>query len=192
MSNSIRAYGYSRSPAQTAESHQRLIQSNADNCPSSQLLFMRTAPKFTHSPFLLSTCSLSSTEFGIQKFSGVDDPFGSHTVRRRSAMPPRRRNKKVGLKRMDAAVDALFQMGFSKSLVRNTVKNLLKVYGGDDGWPFIEEGSYKLVLDTILEEQEKQWVVVQKDESLKDAEAELVSIEPQCVMQVGIVIFLDE
>nr|DAD26675.1 TPA_asm: hypothetical protein HUJ06_028143 [Nelumbo nucifera] len=101
-------------------------------------------------------------------------------------MPPRRRNKKVGLKRMDAAVDALFQMGFSKSLVRNTVKNLLKVYGGDDGWPFIEEGSYKLVLDTILEEQEKQWVVVQKDESLKDAEAELVSIEPQCVMQVGI------
>ncbi|XP_021617613.2 uncharacterized protein LOC110618707 isoform X2 [Manihot esculenta] len=55
----------------------------------------------------------------------------------------------VGLKRIDAAVDALRSMGFPEALVRRTA------YGGDDGWTFIEECSYKLLIDSILEEQEK-------------------------------------
>ncbi|KAJ9683781.1 hypothetical protein PVL29_016328 [Vitis rotundifolia] len=68
-------------------------------------------------------------------------------------MPPRRRAKKVGLKRMDAAVENMRLLGFSDELVRSTIKRLLEVYG-DAGWLFIEEGSYKLLIDTILDEQE--------------------------------------
>ena len=35
---------------------------------------------------------------------------------------------------------------------------MFQVYGGNDGWSFIEETSYKLVIDTILEEEEKTQV----------------------------------
>ncbi|KAL2933092.1 putative inactive histone-lysine N-methyltransferase SUVR1 [Bienertia sinuspersici] len=66
-------------------------------------------------------------------------------------MPPKR---KVGLKRIDAAVDALRPMGFSPDLIRRKVKALLKEYG-DEGWVFIEEAAYKLLIEFILEEQEK-------------------------------------
>ncbi|KAG8373101.1 hypothetical protein BUALT_Bualt12G0135600 [Buddleja alternifolia] len=59
----------------------------------------------------------------------------------------------VGLTRMHAAVDAMRPMGFSSEIVRKCVKNLLKVYG-NDGWAFIEEAAYKLLIDTILEEPE--------------------------------------
>uniref|UniRef100_A0A9I9E7M2 WIYLD domain-containing protein n=1 Tax=Cucumis melo TaxID=3656 RepID=A0A9I9E7M2_CUCME len=45
------------------------------------------------------------------------------------------------------------QFGFPPKLVRDTVKELLDVYGGDDGWVFIEEGSYTLLIDTLLEKQ---------------------------------------
>lgn len=69
-------------------------------------------------------------------------------------MAPRRRPRKVGLRRMDAAYDAMAPLGFSKELVRRKVKDLLQVYEGDVGWAFIEEASYKLLIDTILEEQE--------------------------------------
>ncbi|XVE69383.1 hypothetical protein DITRI_Ditri09bG0147900 [Diplodiscus trichospermus] len=68
-------------------------------------------------------------------------------------MAPRRRNPKVGLRRIDAALDALRPMGFRNDVVRKTIKRLLKAYGGDDGWSFIEECSYQLVIDSILEEQ---------------------------------------
>ncbi|XP_057788906.1 probable inactive histone-lysine N-methyltransferase SUVR1 [Salvia miltiorrhiza] len=68
-------------------------------------------------------------------------------------MAPRRRRSKVGLGRMDAALDAMRPMGFPADAVRKSVKKLLKVYG-DGGWPFIEEAAYKLLIDTILEEPE--------------------------------------
>ena len=88
----------------------------------------------------------------------------------------------VGLKRIDAAVDALRPLGFSKDIVHKTVNALLKVISSsflqisislcvlhfvyrndgvfvlqvyDGNWVFIEEGSYKLLIETILEEQEK-------------------------------------
>ena len=32
---------------------------------------------------------------------------------------------------------------------------MVQVYGGDEGWAFIEEASYKLVIDTILPESEE-------------------------------------
>ncbi|KAI4357391.1 hypothetical protein L6164_001342 [Bauhinia variegata] len=65
-------------------------------------------------------------------------------------MAPRRRK---GNTRMDAALDAMKPYGFDLKLARKTVSELLKVYGGDQGWIFIEEGSYKLLVETILENQ---------------------------------------
>ncbi|KAJ9554029.1 hypothetical protein OSB04_018074 [Centaurea solstitialis] len=70
-----------------------------------------------------------------------------------SSMAPKRR-RKAGLTRMDAALDQMSSFGFSRQLVRKTVRNLLKVYGGDDGWIFIEEGGYKVLLGVLLDEQE--------------------------------------
>ncbi|KAJ0678061.1 putative [histone H3]-lysine(4) N-trimethyltransferase [Helianthus annuus] len=58
-----------------------------------------------------------------------------------------------GQTRMDAALDHICKMGFSRPLVRKTVKDLLKVYG-EDGWMLIEEDAYKVLLDYILDEQE--------------------------------------
>lgn len=63
-----------------------------------------------------------------------------------------RRTPKVGLRRIDAAFDALRPMGFTDDVVRKTIRKLLKTYGGDDGWVFIEEHYYKLVIDTIVDE----------------------------------------
>ncbi|TKY52159.1 histone-lysine N-methyltransferase [Spatholobus suberectus] len=68
-------------------------------------------------------------------------------------MAPRRRPTKRGQTRMDAAIDAMAPYGFPNKLVRSTVQNLLKVYGGNDGWVFIEDTGYTLLIDTILEKQ---------------------------------------
>ncbi|KAK3017239.1 hypothetical protein RJ639_005527 [Escallonia herrerae] len=64
------------------------------------------------------------------------------------------KRRKVGLTWMDAALDAMRPLGFSDSIVRKSVKNLLKVYG-NDGWAFIEEAAYKVLIDTILEVDEQ-------------------------------------
>ncbi|GJW86247.1 WIYLD domain-containing protein [Tanacetum coccineum] len=68
-------------------------------------------------------------------------------------MPPKRIKK--GLTRMDAALDHMTAYGFSKPLIRKTLKDLLKLYG-DEGWRFIEEDGYKVLLDVILNEQETE------------------------------------
>ncbi|KAI3516935.1 hypothetical protein L1887_16097 [Cichorium endivia] len=62
---------------------------------------------------------------------------------------------KRGLTRMDAVLDQLscFGFSFSRRLIRQTVRTLLKLYG-EDGWKLIEEDGYKVVLDVILDEQE--------------------------------------
>ncbi|CAK9135769.1 unnamed protein product [Ilex paraguariensis] len=69
-------------------------------------------------------------------------------------MAPRRRHRKPRLSRMDAAIDAMAPLGFPQELVIKRVKDLLKVYGGDEGWPFIEADAYKVLLDAIFEEEE--------------------------------------
>lgn len=66
-------------------------------------------------------------------------------------MPPRPRKRKVGLTRVDAALDAMAPYGFSKKLVRDTIKSLLKEYGGEEGYVFIEESAYRLLIETILQ-----------------------------------------
>ncbi|XP_038973720.1 uncharacterized protein LOC103720748 [Phoenix dactylifera] len=79
-------------------------------------------------------------------------------------MPPirRERSKKVGLRRIDAAYDALVPLGFSKDIVRRTISKLLKVYGGENGWVVVEEASYKMVIETILDEQERERTVCEE------------------------------
>ncbi|XP_059453757.1 uncharacterized protein LOC132184223 [Corylus avellana] len=69
-------------------------------------------------------------------------------------MAGRPKSKRRGNTRMDAAVDAMRSYGFSEELVKEMVRELLNVYGGDDGWVFIEEFSYTLLLDYILAKQE--------------------------------------
>ncbi|KAM7491938.1 hypothetical protein LguiA_034859 [Lonicera macranthoides] len=73
-------------------------------------------------------------------------------------MATRGKRPKVGLTRMDAALDAMRPLGFSAQVIRKSVKKLLEVYGGDKWWFAIEEAGYKLLIDTILEEEleEKQ------------------------------------
>ncbi|XP_057483624.1 uncharacterized protein LOC130770259 isoform X2 [Actinidia eriantha] len=71
-------------------------------------------------------------------------------------MAPRGRPRKRRLMRMDAAVDHMGLYGFPEELVRGSVKNLLKEYGGDDGWPFIEENGYMVLLNDILKEQDER------------------------------------
>ncbi|PKA52010.1 hypothetical protein AXF42_Ash008239 [Apostasia shenzhenica] len=58
--------------------------------------------------------------------------------------------------RMDAAVAALTPLGFSKPMIRRTVRNLLKIYDDDAAWCFVEEANYKLVIETIVEGQENE------------------------------------
>ncbi|XP_047174251.1 uncharacterized protein LOC124841914 [Vigna umbellata] len=64
------------------------------------------------------------------------------------------RKRTTGTTRMDAALDAMRLIGFGIRLTRETVNELLDVYGGTQGWPFIEETSYKLLIETLLSKQE--------------------------------------
>ncbi|KAK4385349.1 hypothetical protein Sango_2658900 [Sesamum angolense] len=68
---------------------------------------------------------------------------------------PRSRARKARLTRMDAAMDAMVPFGFPEEKVRKHVKELLKEYGGDESWPFIEECSYKELIDAILRDDEE-------------------------------------
>ncbi|KAL1348323.1 uncharacterized protein LOC130939138 [Arachis stenosperma] len=74
----------------------------------------------------------------------------------------RPRKKMVGSSRMDAALDAMKQFGFEEKLVQETVNELLDVYQG--AWPFIEDGSYNLLIETILAKQEDK----NKEENLQE------------------------
>ncbi|KAL3653489.1 hypothetical protein CASFOL_003170 [Castilleja foliolosa] len=67
---------------------------------------------------------------------------------------PRGRPRKR-LSRMDAAVDAMVPFGFLANKVEKHVNQLLEVYGGHEGWPFIEEYSYKELIDALLRDVEE-------------------------------------
>ncbi|KAL2325432.1 hypothetical protein Fmac_024490 [Flemingia macrophylla] len=69
-------------------------------------------------------------------------------------MAPGRRTVKKGETRMDAALDAMEPFGFPRKLTRTTVNKLLKVYGGNnEGWVFIEDSGYALLIEMLLEKQ---------------------------------------
>ncbi|CAL9123580.1 unnamed protein product [Musa textilis] len=73
-----------------------------------------------------------------------------------------RRLKKVGMMRIDAAIDALLPYGFSKATICSTVKKLLEIYDDPAAWHVIEEDTYRLVIETILAEQEEKAREVQR------------------------------
>ncbi|KAG0548584.1 hypothetical protein BDA96_01G178900 [Sorghum bicolor] len=75
---------------------------------------------------------------------------------------------KRGERRIDAAIDHLAQYGFAKPQIRKIINELLQLYG-KDGWVFLEEGSYRVVLDKLLEEQ------MQEDQKQEAAAAEEAS-----------------
>ncbi|XP_027934443.1 uncharacterized protein LOC114189914 isoform X2 [Vigna unguiculata] len=87
-------------------------------------------------------------------FSNISFPRSSSSVLTQHLfsvlMAPKRRSSKKGESRMDAALDAMHPYGFDKQRVRRTVRSLLEVYGGNDGWVFIEESSYTLLVETLL------------------------------------------
>lgn len=66
------------------------------------------------------------------------------------------KSKKLRQSRMHAAIDAMRPFGFSSKTVQTKVRALLKEYGGDDCWPFIESDAYSLLIASILEEQEEE------------------------------------
>uniref|UniRef100_A0A2P2P4W8 WIYLD domain-containing protein n=1 Tax=Rhizophora mucronata TaxID=61149 RepID=A0A2P2P4W8_RHIMU len=80
---------------------------------------------------------------------------------------PRGRSRKklpTGQRRVDAALDAMRSYGFPDRLIASKINELLDVYG-QDGWPFIEDSSYRVLLDAILESDEKDAEI--KDDSFQ-------------------------
>uniref|UniRef100_A0A0D9XBB5 WIYLD domain-containing protein n=1 Tax=Leersia perrieri TaxID=77586 RepID=A0A0D9XBB5_9ORYZ len=89
---------------------------------------------------------------------------------------PRQRPKR-GERRIDAAIDHFTPMGYSSADIRAVVKQLLgaSVYG-DDGWPFLEEDSYRVVQEALFEKQEHdeqlQLQLLQQQDDDEQAEEE--------------------
>ena len=46
------------------------------------------------------------------------------------------------------------------------------MYGGPEGWAFVEEASYKLLIDSILEDQENEKCALREPNLLEDQERE--------------------
>ncbi|XP_020587834.1 uncharacterized protein LOC110029748 isoform X2 [Phalaenopsis equestris] len=68
-----------------------------------------------------------------------------------------RGTRKGGTHRMDGAIAALTPLGFSKKLICDTIRELIKAYEDNDaGWYFVEENYYRMVIDKIMEEQDKK------------------------------------
>ncbi|KAL2985409.1 hypothetical protein AAZX31_12G151100, partial [Glycine max] len=65
-----------------------------------------------------------------------------------------KKNKMQGITRMDVALDAMRPLGFRTQLILRTVNELLDVYGGNQGWCFIEETYYKLLMEALLSKQQ--------------------------------------
>ncbi|CAN6172049.1 unnamed protein product [Urochloa humidicola] len=59
--------------------------------------------------------------------------------------------------RIDAAVEHFVAMGFAARDVRSAVEALLKELGGAAaGWPVLEEGSYRVVQEMLLEKEQEE------------------------------------
>ncbi|EEE69198.1 hypothetical protein OsJ_28391 [Oryza sativa Japonica Group] len=62
-----------------------------------------------------------------------------------------------GQRRIDAAIDHLSEYGFPRPIIRQTINELLAdTLYGRNGWVFLEEGSYRIVVDRLLEKQANQ------------------------------------
>ncbi|XP_026436107.1 AT-rich interactive domain-containing protein 4A-like isoform X3 [Papaver somniferum] len=88
-------------------------------------------------------------------------------------------------RRCDAAYENVKPLGFlNKKVIRTKIDSLLKVYGGDEGWAFIEEASYKLLIECLLECQEQldlnveeennQGILLPKEEEVQETDEQLL------------------
>eukprot|EP00249_Psilotum_nudum_P014961 c25092_g2_i1 orf=293-1522(+) len=62
------------------------------------------------------------------------------------------------------AVQALLEYGFPETVIHRTLRTLLKVYGGESGWPLLKENNYAVVIERILTDQDEK---IHKDDKLK-------------------------
>ncbi|KAI3748809.1 hypothetical protein L6452_12164 [Arctium lappa] len=65
------------------------------------------------------------------------------------------RHRKSRTSRMDAAIDAMAPFGFTEEVVVAKMRQLLKEYGGQNGYVFIELDAYSVLLEALLADQEK-------------------------------------
>lgn len=56
------------------------------------------------------------------------------------------------LQRAQAAVKAMKLIGFDQAKAKTVLKNLLRVY--ENNWEYIEAENYRLLADSILDDQE--------------------------------------
>ncbi|XP_040383455.1 uncharacterized protein LOC107304870 [Oryza brachyantha] len=57
--------------------------------------------------------------------------------------------------RINVAMNRLSEYGFPRPLIRQTIENLLMVYGSG-GWVFLENSSYRVIIEKLLEEDQTQ------------------------------------
>ncbi|KAH0448631.1 hypothetical protein IEQ34_022431 [Dendrobium chrysotoxum] len=96
-----------------------------------------------------------------------------------------RGTRKGGTHRMDGAIAALTPLGFSKKLIRDTIKELLQVYGDNDaGWYFVEENYYKLAIDKIIEDQDSKKEEKMEDEGKASEEGRTTEASGQALLQL--------
>ncbi|KAI5071022.1 hypothetical protein GOP47_0013273 [Adiantum capillus-veneris] len=50
----------------------------------------------------------------------------------------------------EVAVSVLLEYGFSKAIIKRTLKNILRVYAGNDAWPLIKENGYEVVIERLI------------------------------------------
>ncbi|KAF9599229.1 hypothetical protein IFM89_036355 [Coptis chinensis] len=85
-------------------------------------------------------------------------------------MAPRGRPRKAGNMRIDAAIAKVSCLGYETPLIRRTVNKLLKVYDGE--WVFIEDDNYKVVVETLLDDQEEELKLLTYNEEDKDSSSD--------------------
>ncbi|KAI0487951.1 hypothetical protein KFK09_027774 [Dendrobium nobile] len=96
-----------------------------------------------------------------------------------------RGTRKGGTHRMDGAIAALTPLGFSKKLIRDTIRELLQVYGDNDaGWYFVEENYYKLAIDKIIEDQDSKKEEKLEDEGKASEEGRTTEASGQALLQL--------
>ncbi|KAL6596909.1 hypothetical protein ACP70R_047043 [Stipagrostis hirtigluma subsp. patula] len=69
---------------------------------------------------------------------------------------PRRGRPKKRDRRIDAAIDHFAAMGYAERDVTTVIAELLEAYEGPEAWPFLEDGSYYVVQEALIEKQEQE------------------------------------
>ncbi|CAL5065395.1 unnamed protein product [Urochloa decumbens] len=100
---------------------------------------------------------------------------GEYYARRGQAMAPKRRK---GDRRIDAAIDHFAPMGYTARQVRTAVNALLKEYLGAAAWRFLEDDSYLVVQERLLEMEEEEKKLLEQ-ETQEEEEPELEQEQPQ-------------